>query len=285
MRKMLTEERCRDKLLEVKNLTYLYNEEKEALKNITLSIYEGERIAVLGANGAGKSTLFLNMNGVLTPHEGEIFYRGKKITGKDLNELRKNIGIVFQEADNQIIASTVLAEVSFGPMNLKLPSKEVEQRVEEALSYMGISDFKNRPPHYLSGGEKKRVSIADIIAMKPEIFIFDEPAASLDPYHTKMLEEVLSRLSEEKKTLLISTHDVDFAYRFAERVLVFSGGELIADAAPLEVFQNQEILAEANLKTPVLFQMYEMLKEAGKVSGEGAYPRTVQEFQKLVAGS
>lgn len=156
---MLTEESSREILLEVKNLTYMYNEEKEALKNISLSIYEGERIAVLGANGAGKSTLFLNMNGVLTPHGGEILYRGRKITGRDLNELRKNVGIVFQEADNQIIASTVLAEVSFGPMNLKLPRKEVEQRVEEALSYMGISDFKKRPPHYLSGGEKRESAL------------------------------------------------------------------------------------------------------------------------------
>lgn len=121
--------------------------------------------------------------------------------------------------------------------------------------------------------------------MKPEIFIFDEPAASLDPYHAKMLEEVLNRLSEEKKTLLISTHDVDFAYRFAKRVLVFSKGELIADDTPLAVFQNQRVLAEANLEKPVLFQMYEMLKEMGKVSGEAAYPTTVEEFKRIVADS
>lgn len=278
----MTERNNMEQLLEVKNLTYLYNEEKEALKDVSLTIKKGERIAVLGANGAGKSTLFLNLNGVLTPHQGEIFYRGKKITKKDLNELRKSVGIVFQEADNQIIASTVLAEVSFGPMNLKLPRKEVEQRVKEALSYMGISQFKQRPPHYLSGGEKKRVSIADIIAMKPEIFIFDEPAASLDPYHTEVLEEVLSRLSEEKKTLLISTHDVDFAYRFAERVLVFSQGELIADDTPLTVFQNKEVLEKANLKTPVLFQMYELLMETGKIQKEESYPRTVDEFRKML---
>ena len=178
-------------LLQVKNLNYSYNHEKRTLNNINLDIYKGQKIAVLGSNGAGKSTFFLNLNGVLTPESGEIFYKDIKISKKNLNELRKNVGIVFQDADNQIIASSVLAEVSFGPMNLKLSKEEVKERVYEALEYMNINHLKDRPPHYLSGGEKKRVSIADIIAMKSEVIVFDEPTASLDPLNVEILEDVL----------------------------------------------------------------------------------------------
>ena len=186
-------------ILEIRNLHYCYGSGKAALEGVDLDIFEGEKIAVIGPNGSGKSTFFLNTNGVLTPDEGEIIYRGTVINKKNLMELRKNIGIVFQDADNQIIASTVLAEVGFGPMNLKLPKEEVLERVEEALRYMNLQEYKNRPPHYLSGGEKKRVSIADIIAMKSEIIIFDEPTAGLDPLNSEMLEEVLGKLSSEGK--------------------------------------------------------------------------------------
>ncbi|MFQ9616595.1 MAG: energy-coupling factor ABC transporter ATP-binding protein, partial [Clostridium butyricum] len=143
------DDKIKEIILQIKELCYSYMGEKNTLNNINLNIHRGEKIAVLGSNGAGKSTFFLNINGVLTPKSGKIIYKGKAITKKNLNELRKNIGIVFQDADNQIIASTVLAEVSFGPMNLKLPKDEVIKRVNEALDYMNISEFKERPPHYL----------------------------------------------------------------------------------------------------------------------------------------
>ncbi|WP_252232221.1 ABC transporter ATP-binding protein [Clostridium sp. ZBS15] len=269
-------------ILQVKNLNYKYNNEKIVLSNVNIDIYEGEKVAILGSNGAGKSTFFLNINGVLTPKSGEIIYRGKKISKKELNELRKNIGIVFQDADNQIIASTVLAEVSFGPMNLKLPKEEVKERVEEALSYMNLTEFKNRPPHYLSGGEKKRVSIADIIAMKSEIIIFDEPTASLDPLNAIMLEEVLKKLSEQKKTLLISTHDVDFAYRWAERIIVFANGEIIADGTPLQIFKDDKVIKCANLKRPTMLDVYEILVDKGLIENNTIYPKDTLEFAKML---
>ncbi|MBY7024039.1 MULTISPECIES: ABC transporter ATP-binding protein [Clostridium] len=269
-------------ILKVRNLNYKYNNEKIVLSNINIDIYEGEKVAILGSNGAGKSTFFLNINGVLTPKSGDIIYRGKKISKKELNELRKNIGIVFQDADNQIIASTVLAEVSFGPINLKLPKEEVKERVEEALSYMNLTEFKNRPPHYLSGGEKKRVSIADIIAMQSEIIIFDEPTASLDPLNAIMLEEVLKKLSEEKKTLLISTHDVDFAYRWAERVIVFANGEIIADGTPLQIFKDDKIIKCANLKRPTMLDIYEILLDKGLIDNNSIYPKDIVEFTKML---
>ena len=270
-------------ILEVKDLHFTYNDEKHALNGVDLKIYEGEKIAVLGSNGAGKSTFFLNINGVLKPHKGEIIYRGEKITKKRLNHLRKNVGIVFQDADNQIIASTVMAEVSFGPMNLKLPREEVQRRVDKALDYMNISEFRERPPHYLSGGEKKRVSIADIIAMEPEIIIFDEPTAALDPLNAQMLEGVLQKMGQEGRTILLSTHDVDFAYRWAERVIVFCQGKVIADDTPLRVFQQEEILKRANLKHPVLFDIYDILKRKGMVPDGELYPKNIQEFNQMVS--
>lgn len=275
------EKNIKEKILEIKGLYYAYTSEKYTLNNINLSICKGEKIAVMGSNGAGKSTFFLNINGVLKPKSGEIIYNGKVIEGKNLNELRKNVGIVFQDADNQIIASTVLAEVSFGPMNLKLPKDEVIKRVDEALKYMNISDFKDRPPHYLSGGEKKRVSIADIIAMKSEIIIFDEPTAALDPLNAEMLEEVLEKLSSEKKTLLISTHDVDFAYRWADRIVVFSDGMIIGDGTPIEIFKNNEILKNANLKRPVMLDVYETLLEADLLKDKELYPKDIKDFKRI----
>lgn len=269
-------------ILKIKDLYYDYGNGTTALNGVSVDIYEGEKIAVIGSNGAGKSTFFLNTNGVLKPDQGEISYRGTIINKKNLKELRKNIGIVFQDADNQIIASTVMAEVGFGPMNLKLPKEEVLKRVEEALTYMNILDYKDRPPHYLSGGEKKRVSIADIIAMKSEIIIFDEPTAGLDPLNAQMLEEVLGKLCSEGKTMLISTHDVDFVYRWAERTLVFCQGEIIADGTPLEIFQNEEILKQANLKRPTMMEVYDLLVEKHLLEDTKAYPISTQAFKEML---
>ncbi|MVX66064.1 ATP-binding cassette domain-containing protein [Clostridium chromiireducens] len=269
-------------ILKIEDLHYAYGNGKSALDGVSVDIYEGEKIAVIGSNGSGKSTFFLNVDGVLKPEQGKIFYRDMIINRKNLKELRKNIGIVFQDADNQIIASTVRAEVGFGPMNLKLPKEEILRRVDEALEYMNISHLKDRPPHYLSGGEKKRVSIADIIAMKSEIIIFDEPTAALDPLNAMMLEDVLLKLGAEGKTMLISTHDVDFTYRWAERVLVFCEGKIIADGSPIEIFRNKEILKKANLKQPTLLEVYESLVEKQILKDTKAYPKSIQEFKGML---
>ena len=271
----------KDAVLEVRDLHFSYNDEKHALNGVDVKIYEGEKIAVLGSNGAGKSTFFLSINGVLKPHAGEVIYRGEKITKKRLNHLRKNVGIVFQDADNQIIASTVMSEVAFGPMNLKLPREEVLRRVDKALDYMNITEFRDRPPHYLSGGEKKRVSIADIIAMESEVIIFDEPTAALDPLNAQMLEEVLRKMGEEGRTILISTNDVDFAYRWAERVLVFHQGKIIADDTPLRVFQQEELLKKANLRHPMLYDVCEILKKKGIIPDGEMYPKNMEEFRTM----
>lgn len=269
-------------VLKVDNLHYAYRTGVNVLNGINIDIKEGEKIAVIGSNGSGKSTFFMNINGVFIPNKGEITYRGKKITQKNIQELRKHIGIVFQDADTQIVASTVQSEIGFGPMNLKLPKEEVRQRIEEALSYMNIVALKDRAPHYLSGGEKKKVTIADIIAMKSDLIIFDEPMAALDPLNAEMLEEILKKLQEEGKTLMISTHDVDFAYRWSDRILVFYQGEILAEGTPLEIFRKKEILQQANLKKPVILEIYEVLIEKKVLSERDACPKTIKELKALL---
>ncbi len=269
-------------ILKISDLHYSYGTGNPALKGVSVNIFKGEKIAVIGSNGSGKSTFFLNANGVLKADHGEISYQGTVINKKNLKELRKNIGIVFQDADNQIIASTVMAEVGFGPMNLKLPREEVIKRVDEALTTMNILAFKDRPPHYLSGGEKKRVTIADIIAMKSEVIIFDEPTVALDPLNAQMLEAVLVKLGEEGKTMLISTHDVDFAYRWAERAIVFDQGKIIADGTPLEIFKNSSILEQANLKRPAMLDVYEMLVDNKLIKDSNNYPTTPEDLKALL---
>ena len=269
-------------ILSVQGLEYAYEEGKHALEHISLDVYAGEKIAVLGTNGAGKSTFFLCLNGVLAPHAGEIRLRGTAIDARSRNALREHVGVVFQNADDQIIASTVLAEISFGPMNLQLPKQEVERRVECAIATMDLEAFRNRPPHYMSGGEKKRVSIADIIAMESEVILFDEPAASLDPAGAEMLEQVLESLSRAGKTLLISTHDMDFAFRWASRIVVFCDGKIIADGSPLAVFENQEIIERANLRQPTMLEVFSQLRAHGLVPAQAACPRIPQDLDALL---
>lgn len=267
-------------ILSVKDLNYTYSGDRHALRGITLDVMPGERICIVGNNGAGKSTFFLNVNGVLTPESGEIYFKGQKVTQdrKSLNELRRGVGIVFQDADNQIIASTVMGEVSFGPINLGLPDDEVEKRVDEALDYMNISDFKHRAPHYCSGGEKKRITIADIIAMHSEVIIFDEPTAALDPLNAAMLEEVLGKLGAQNKTMLISTHDMDFAYRWAQRLIVFSAGKVIATGTPVEIFENDAVCEQANLRKPMMYDVYKSMVDKGIAPKDGSYPKDPVEF-------
>lgn len=275
-------------LLETRHLSFSYEEEKNALHDVSVSIGMGEKIAVLGANGAGKSTFFLNLNGVRTPDSGEIWFQGQEIHKKNRRVLQENVGIVFQDADDQIIASTVKAEVAFGPLNMGMSREETKRRTKRAISQMNLEGYEMRPPHYLSGGEKKRVGIADILAMETKIILFDEPTASLDPMSAQMLEEVLNQLEQAGKTILFSTHDIDFAYRFANRMIVFADGTLIADGQPEEIFQNEHILAGANLKKPVIMEVCEMLERNGLLKEGKAGMKSVPEIEqalKLAGGA
>ena len=271
-------------ILRLEQVDYQYEDKYPAQKGVCVAINESERIAVLGGNGAGKSTFFLCCNGVLRPQSGKVYLHGQEITysKKDIMSLRQAVGLVFQEPDSQIIAGSVESEVSFGPINLKLQQEEVVQRVTQSLESMNLSGYQNRAPQYLSGGEKKRVCIADILAMKPEILLLDEPTASLDPENVTLLESTLNELSDAGISLVVSTHDVDFAYRFAKRGIVFRNGEIIADDDIEKVFESEEILVLAGLKKPLLYEAAELLEKRFGNSGDTTKPKNITMFNEYV---
>lgn len=272
----------REIVFRAKDLYFSYDGKKNALDGASLDLYAGERLAVLGANGAGKSTFFLCLNGVLTPDRGTMLLDGELIGKKERGRLCRRAGIVFQNADDQIIASTVAAEVSFGPMNLRLPEAAVACRVEHALDYMELQPFRARPPHELSGGEKKRVTIADILAMENDILLFDEPGASLDPAGEERLEAVLDRLHADGRTLVISTHDMDFAYRWADRIAVFCAGRVLAAGAPETVFRDTRLMARTHLRPPLLLDVFDRLAARGFVPAGAACPKTPDGLEALL---
>lgn len=254
-------ERKGKEVLRLENATYSYNNKKNALDNVSLGFYQGEKVAVLGQNGSGKSTLFLCCNLINSINSGELYLEGKKIGRgrKDLNELRKAVGIVFQNPNDQIIASNVYEEISFGPMNLGLTVNEVRERVESAIKSMNLDSYRDRMTQYLSGGEQKRVTIADILAMYPVLMLFDEPMASLDMKSSRELEEVLNMLSENGIGVVVSTHNVDFAWRWADRIIVMDDGKVISDSTPEELFAGRDIIEKAQLDIPIMVQVSEKL--------------------------
>ena len=270
-----------EELLRFEQVSYAYEDgtgDRTALKNCSVSIRAGERIAVLGANGAGKSTFFLLANGVLRPRTGTVFFQGTPVgtSRRELNRLRRGVGLVFQDPDVQILGGTVEEEISFGPMNLDLPREEVRRRVDGAVERLRLETLRQRAPQYLSGGEKKRVTIADALAMEPKLLLMDEPAASLDPENCRLLEENLGMLERQGLALAVATHDVDFAWRWAERVLVFREGVLEADRPPEALFSDEPLLERCGLARPLLFR-------AGRAAGLSPLPRTIEAFEQAVS--
>ena len=274
-------------MLEVQNLKYSYNNDYQALKGVSLKIDKGDMVALLGKNGAGKSTLFLHLNGIYEPDEGKVFIDGEelKYDKKSLLKFRQKVGIVFQNPDDQIFAPTVEEDVAFGPLNLGLPMEEVQDRVEEALARVGMSGTEKIAPHHLSGGQKKRVAIAGILAMKPEIMVLDEPTAGLDPQGVENLVTLLKELNDEGITIIISTHEVDLVPDYANKIFVLVDGELIDEGTPKEIFSKPEVLEKANLKIPIVTELFQQIESEG-FDMENDYPLTIEEakdkFLKLM---
>ncbi|AKB76991.1 ATPase component NikO of energizing module of nickel ECF transporter [Methanosarcina horonobensis HB-1 = JCM 15518] len=258
-------ERTGTPILEVKDLCHRYPHlEANALDRINLKVYSGERVAVLGANGAGKSTLFKHLNGILRPLSGEVLVKGEKITKKNVRMCRETVGIVFQDPDDQVLAPSVEEDVAFGPINMGLSREEVEKRVKEALEMVGLKGFEERAPHHLSGGQKKLVAIAGILAMRPEVIVLDEPTAGLDPLSSSRVLELITKMNRELGiTMLLSTHDVDVVPYFAERVFVLHHGKLEADGTPEAIFNDPELLRKAHLRLPRVAEVFEMLQQEG----------------------
>ena len=268
-------------MLEVQNIKYSYNKDYQALKGVSLKVEKGEMVALLGKNGAGKSTLFLHLNGIYEPDEGKVFIDGEelKYDKKSLLKFRQKVGIVFQNPDDQIFAPTVEEDVAFGPLNLKLPMEEVQKRVTESLARVGMSGFEKKAPHHLSGGQKKRVAIAGILAMKPEIMVLDEPTAGLDPQGVRGLSKLLKELNEEGITIIISTHEVDLVPNYAKKVFVLVDGLLIAEGTPKEIFAQPEILDQANLEVPIVTELFQNLEKEG-FDMNNDYPLTIDEAKE-----
>jgi cobalt/nickel transport system ATP-binding protein len=252
-------------IVEVKDLCYRYPHlDSNALDKINLKVFKGERVAVLGANGAGKSTLFKHLNGILRPHSGEVVLKGETVTKKNIRTCRETVGIVFQDPDDQVLAPSVEEDIAFGPINMGLSRKEVETRVKEALEMVGLTGFEERAPHHLSGGQKKLVAIAGILAMRPEVIVLDEPTAGLDPLSSARVLELIMKMNRELGiTLLLSTHDVDVVPYFAERVFVLHHGRLEADGNPDKIFNDPELLRKAHLRLPRVAEIFEMLQQEG----------------------
>ena len=276
-------------MLEARNITFSYDDGTEALNNVNLKVDKGDIVALLGKNGAGKSTLFLHFNGILRPDNGEILIDEEKLKydKKSLIKFRQKVGLVFQNPDDQIFAPSVEEDVAFGPLNLKLPMEEVQKRVHEALERVGMVGFEKKAPHHLSGGQKKRVAIAGILAMKPEIMVFDEPTAGLDPKGASKIINLLKELNEQGITIIISTHDVDLVPQYANKVYVLQEGEIIGEGTAKDIFSNKELINKANLELPIIANFFKKIEsESEDMSFNGDYPLTIEEgyeiFLKLI---
>ena len=255
------------------NLCYTYEEDGglgvDVLKNVNLKIVSGEYVAVLGHNGSGKSTLAKLLNMILVPTGGKIFIDGIDVSSKDISDdeifsVREKIGMVFQNPDNQLVATIVEEDVAFGPENLGLKPDIIRARVDEALSEVGMSDFAKYAPHRLSGGQKQRIAIAGIIAMKPRCIIFDESTSMLDPHGREDVVSIMEKLNKEHGITVINiTHHMDEAVR-AERVIVIDGGCICMDGAPSEVFSNMDKLKEFGLEAPQGTELLHELNIAGE---------------------
>lgn len=274
-------------ILEAAGVDFTFPNGTRALKGASLQILEAKKTAILGPNGAGKTTLFLHFNGTLRPDRGKVRFDGGDISYKHaaLLNLRKNVGLVFQDPDTQIFAGNVFQEISFGPLNLGLSKEEVRRRVEEVMEKLEIGGLRNEPTHFLSYGMKKRVALASILAMQPRVLICDEPTAWLDSRQTERVIDLFQKINDQGVTIVFSTHDVDLAYSWADRIIVMKEGAVIDSGVPEQIFQNDALLRQADLNRPLLLDIGQALKKTGCLAEGAPLPRTKEELLSNLSGS
>lgn len=238
-------------IIELRDVEYTYPDQTEALQGISLRIVHGESVAIVGANGAGKSTLLSNLAGICVPSKGMIRIGDYPVNKQTLAHIRRSVGMVFQNPDDQLFMPTVFDDVAFGPLNLGLPPEEVEERVMKALETVGAAHLIHRPPYKLSGGQKRAVAIATVLSMLPDILIMDEPSAGLDPFARR---QVINLLKSFDHTKIIATHDLDLVVDVCERTIVLSEGKVIADGATMQIFNDVSILTKSGLEKPLRMQ-------------------------------
>lgn len=268
-------------IFEFNQISQKFNGQSVVLNDISFSITQGKKIALLGNNGAGKSTLLLHFNGILKPTSGSMFFKEKEVhySRSYLNDLRRRVGLVLQNPDSQLFSSIVEEDIMFGLKNLRLSSQEVLQRTEEIMEATGILDLKGKPTHFLSQGQKKKVALAGVLAMDPEVLLLDEPTAQLDPASISTMMDLLNDCHRQGKTILLTTHDVDFAYEWADEIMIISGGQLLFHGNPYDAFQDPELLRVSQLRKPWLIEMYDRFIKA---TYKGFPPKNQEELYPLL---
>lgn len=271
-------------ILSARDLFYAYPGEVPALCELSLQVQTGRKLAILGPNGAGKSTLLLHLNGSLRPERGAVLLGGQPAdySRRGLNAWRARVALVLQDPDDQIFAATVAEDVSFGPLNQGLNEAATRLRVESALEALGIADLAGRPPHMLSGGQKKRVAIAGAVAMEPEILLLDEPTAGLDREGADQLVAVLRDLGGRGMTLVFSTHDIELAQTLADEVALFQGGRVVAQGGAEALLSDVGLLSRAGLRPSVLVEIWRAAEARGLCLMGGKMPRDPAALLDLI---
>lgn len=265
-------------------LSYAYADGTKALSDITLDIPKGKKIAILGHNGAGKSTLFQHLNGILKPTAGTIVFEGNDLeySRKALKALRQKVGIVFQNADHQLFSGTVKQDIAFGPLNLGWSTEKTEEKIAWAVAQTEVKDLLDKPIHFLSVGQKKRVAMAGVLAMEPSVLLLDEPTAGLDNYYATQVLQYLANLDDGERTILLATHDIPLAYEWADLIIVMEAGKIIYNGDPITLFYEDELLHRAHLERPWIFEMVIALQKKKLLQENINIPRSKQELQQLI---
>jgi cobalt/nickel transport system ATP-binding protein len=268
-------------LIHVDCVSHVYPDGSRGIHNLCFRVKEHEIVAVCGSNGSGKSTLLEHLNGLLLPSEGSVSVLGKNVDNRTKKELWREVGIVFQRSDDQLFAPTVLDDVMFGPLNMGMAMEDAKQVALESLQAVGAEGLINKMPNYLSGGQKRLVSLAGILSMKPKIMALDEPTSDLDPGHAEMIETIIPELKTKYDiSIVIATHDLDLAARIADRICIVKNGSIIAEGRPSEIFYDAELLADADLRKPKIVQIYELFCKRKGLLEQKYRPVTIEELAK-----
>lgn len=270
-------------ILEFEDVVYGYPCSRQpAIRSLNLNVPTGKKCALIGQNGCGKTTFFLLANGLCQPQSGTIYWQGKpvKYDRRSLTQLRQQIGLVFQNPEHQLVASTVEEDISYGLYNLDLPEFEIARKVGQAIADFDLQELAHQPIHNLSLGQKKRVSIADVMVLQPKLLLLDEPTAYLDPRHTKELLGQLQQIHAAGTTILLASHDLGFVYRWADWVVVMDRGQLILDGTPEDVFEQRDILERLQLGVPLEIELFEQIKAIAK--NTDLTPLTLKQLQQKI---
>jgi cobalt/nickel transport system ATP-binding protein len=269
-------------VLEFADVHYTYPGARQpALNGVSLAVPAGRRCALLGRNGCGKSTLFLHANGIFRPQKGQVLWKGVPISARraELQALKRKVGLVFQDPEQQLIAATVAEDLSYGLCNLQLPEDEIKEKVRRTLEAFGMSEWADTPVHHLSLGQKRRVALAGVMVMEPELLLLDEPTSYLDPWQTEAFARELERIHAAGTTIVMATHDLDFAFAWADWVFVMDAGRLVLTGEPERVFARRDILADLRMKPPAVLELWEAIPGHVKERlGRRGLPRTPGEL-------